>query len=114
MCLRLTDTVLGFDGVKENTELHYATGAPHLAFQVASVTESKTALEAKGIWFLRNVNLVGEGILAGGRWTYFSDPGGYPIELIEVAFTREEEHRKGIAAFLLSKGHPSLDDASPA
>ena len=98
--------MLGFDGAKENTKLHYATGAPHLAFQVASVTESKTALEARGVWFLRNVNLVGEGILAGWRWTYFSDPDGYPTELIEVAFTREEEHRKGIGCFLTFQRSP--------
>lgn len=120
VCLRLADTMLElleFDGAKDKTKPLYATGAPHLAFQVDSVTESKTALEAKGVSFLSDVNLVDEGILAGWRWAYFSDPDGYPIELVEVAYNSEEERRKGIASFLLSKGYPSLtdvDDASPA
>ncbi len=49
------------------------------------------------------VNAVDEGVLAGWRWVYFSDPDGYPLELVEVAYYNEDERREGIAAYLASR-----------
>ena len=78
-------------------------GASHVAFLVDDIEAEKAALEAKGIEFLSPVNLVDEGVLAGWRWVYFSDPDGYPLELVEVAYYNAEERRAGIAAYLASR-----------
>jgi hypothetical protein len=34
---------------------------------------------------------------------YFSDPDGYPLELVEVAYYNTEERRAGLAAYLASR-----------
>ena len=78
-------------------------GASHVAFLVDDIEATKAELEAKGITFFSSVNVVDEGVLAGWRWVYFSDPDGYPLELVEVAYYREEERRAGIAAYLASR-----------
>lgn len=78
-------------------------GASHVAFLVDDIEAAKATLEAKGIRFNSPVNVVDEGVLAGWRWVYFSDPDGYPLELVEVAYYREEERRAGIAAYLVSR-----------
>ena len=57
-------------------------GASHVAFLVDDIEAKKAALEAKGIEFYSPVNVVDEGVLAGWRWVYFSDPDGYPLELV--------------------------------
>ena len=78
-------------------------GASHVAFLVDDIESAKAALEAKGIEFRSPVNVVDEGVLAGWRWVYFSDPDGYPLELVEVAYYREDERRAGIAAYLAAR-----------
>lgn len=78
-------------------------GAQHLAFQVDDAEATKRELEAKGVEFLSEVNVVDEGVLAGWRWVYFRDPFGISLELVEVAYTRPEERARGIAAYLAEK-----------
>ena len=64
-----------------------ATGAAHLAFHVENVEAKKAELEAAGVEFLSEVNVVDEGVLAGWRWVYFRDPFGILLELVEVAYS---------------------------
>jgi catechol 2,3-dioxygenase-like lactoylglutathione lyase family enzyme len=79
-------------------------GASHVAFLVDDIDARKAELEAKGIEFFSDVNVVDEGVLAGWRWVYFSDPDGYPLELVEVAYYDEPARREGIAAYLANRG----------
>jgi extradiol dioxygenase family protein len=74
-----------------------------VAFLVEDIQAKKAELEAQGIEFYSDVNVVDEGVLAGWRWVYFQDPDGYPLELVEVAFYNEQERRAGIAAYLASR-----------
>ncbi len=78
-------------------------GASHLAFIVEDIHAAKADLEAKGVEFFSPVNVVDEGVLAGWRWVYFSDPDGYPLELVQIAYTRPEERARGIAAYFASR-----------
>ncbi len=78
-------------------------GASHVAFFVDDIEAKKAELEAKGIEFFSDVNVVDEGVLAGWRWVYFEDPDGYPLELVEVAYYNEDERKAGIAAYLASR-----------
>ena len=78
-------------------------GASHVAFLVEDIDAKKAELEAKGIPFYSDVNVVDEGVLAGWRWVYFEDPDGYPLELVEVAYYNEDERREGIATYLASR-----------
>jgi catechol 2,3-dioxygenase-like lactoylglutathione lyase family enzyme len=78
-------------------------GASHVAFRVDDIRAAKAELEAKGIEFFSDVNVVDEGVLAGWRWVYFEDPDGYPLELVEVAYRNAEERKEGIAAYLASR-----------
>jgi catechol 2,3-dioxygenase-like lactoylglutathione lyase family enzyme len=77
-----------------------ALGAQHVAFLVDDVNAKKVELEAKGVEFYSDVNMVDEGVIAGWRWVYFSDPEGNALELVEVAYTRREERERGIRAYL--------------
>lgn len=79
-------------------------GASHVAFLVDDIRAKKEELEARGVEFYSDVNAVDDGVLAGWRWVYFEDPDGYPLELVEVAYTRPEERAEGIAAYLASRG----------
>ena len=79
-------------------------GASHIAFLVDDIHAKKAALEAQGVSFFSEVNAIDEGVLAGWRWVYFADPDGYPLELVEVAYTRPEERREGIAEYLACRG----------
>lgn len=78
-------------------------GASHVAFLVEDIEARKAELEAKGIAFFSDVNVVDEGVLAGWRWVYFQDPDGYPLELVQVAYYNREEREAGIAAYLTSR-----------
>lgn len=78
-------------------------GASHVAFLVDDIEAKKAELEANGIEFYSQVNVVDEGVLAGWRWVYFQDPDGYPLELVEVAYYNKEERQAGIAAYLASR-----------
>ena len=77
-----------------------AVGAQHVAFRVDDIEARKRELEAKGVTFLSAVNAVDEGVLAGWRWVYFTDPDGNALELVEVAYTRPHERADGIRAYL--------------
>jgi catechol 2,3-dioxygenase-like lactoylglutathione lyase family enzyme len=78
-------------------------GASHVAFLVDDVEAKKAELEAKGVEFYSEINVVEEGVLAGWRWVYFSDPDGYPLELVEIAYTRPEVREQAVAAYLASR-----------
>jgi catechol 2,3-dioxygenase-like lactoylglutathione lyase family enzyme len=77
-----------------------ALGAQHVAFLVDDAAATKAELEAKGVPFFSEVNVVDDGVLAGWRWAYFADPEGNALELVEIAYTRPEERRAGIATYL--------------
>ena len=77
-----------------------ALGAQHVAFLVDDIHAKKAELEAKGVEFYSDVNVVDEGVLAGWRWVYFSDPEGNALELVELAYTRPEERAAGIRDYL--------------
>jgi catechol 2,3-dioxygenase-like lactoylglutathione lyase family enzyme len=83
-------------------------GAMHVALQVKDIYATKTDLEAKGVEFLSDVNVVDEGVLNGWRWVYFNDPDGIPLELVQIAHYREEERRANIAEYLATR--PPLAD----
>jgi catechol 2,3-dioxygenase-like lactoylglutathione lyase family enzyme len=78
-------------------------GASHVGFLVDDIHAKKAELEAKGVTFYSDVNVVDEGVLAGWRWVYFDDPDGYPLELVEVAYSNADERREGIAAYLAAR-----------
>ena len=77
-----------------------ALGAQHVAFLVDDIEAKKAELEAKGVRFFSDVNAADDGVLAGWRWVYFSDPEGNALELVEIAYTRPEERAAGIKAYL--------------
>jgi catechol 2,3-dioxygenase-like lactoylglutathione lyase family enzyme len=87
----------------EGPLMSQSLGASHVAFVVDDIEAMKAELEAQGIRFYSDVNVVDEGVLAGWRWVYFEDPDGYPLELVEVAYYNADERRKGIAAYLASR-----------
>ena len=76
-----------------------ARGAAHVCFQVEDVEAKNAELEAAGVEFLSDVNVVDEGVLAGWRWVYFRDPFGIVLELVEIAYHDDEAARRGIAAY---------------
>jgi catechol 2,3-dioxygenase-like lactoylglutathione lyase family enzyme len=75
-------------------------GAGHLCFLVDDVRATKAELEAKGVVFYTDVNVVDEGPLAGWRWVYFSDPDGLALELAEVAYYNKDERDANAVAYL--------------
>jgi catechol 2,3-dioxygenase-like lactoylglutathione lyase family enzyme len=77
----------------------HALGAAHLALRVEDCAATKADLEARGVEFLSDVNVVDEGVLAGWRWVYFKDPDGNTLELVEEAYTVPEERAAGIAEY---------------
>ena len=81
-------------------------GASHVAFLVEDIGAAKAELEAKGVSFYSDVNVVDDGVLAGWRWVYFEDPDGYPLELVQVAYYNADERQEGIAAYLASRSQP--------
>lgn len=83
-------------------------GAAHVCFKVEDIAAKKTELEAKGVRFYSDINVVDEGPLSGWRWCYFSDPDGLALELVEIAYYNEEERMAATEEYL--KSRPSLDD----
>jgi hypothetical protein len=81
----------------------HCIGASHVAFQVADIRAAKADLESAGVEFYSDINVVDEGVLAGWRWVYFSDPDGYPLELVENAYERPGGHAAGIAHYLQAR-----------
>jgi catechol 2,3-dioxygenase-like lactoylglutathione lyase family enzyme len=80
-------------------------GSMHVGLRVADIVATKAHLEAEGVHFLSDVNVVDEGTLAGWRWVYFHDPDGITLELVEEAYRKP--HEAAIAAYLA--GRPSLE-----
>ena len=78
-------------------------GAMHVAFRVDDVSATVAALEEAGVEFLSGPHTVDDGVLAGWRWVYFHDPDGIPLELVEIAYTRQAERQAGIASYLASR-----------
>jgi catechol 2,3-dioxygenase-like lactoylglutathione lyase family enzyme len=78
-------------------------GAAHVCFRVADVRATKADLEARGVTFYSDVNVVDSGPLAGWRWVYFSDPDGMALELVEVAYYLAEEREAAAAAYLRTR-----------
>jgi hypothetical protein len=87
-------------------------GAAHVCFLVDDVRAKKAELEAKGVQFYTDVNVVDEGPLAGWRWVYFSDPDGLALELVEIAYYLKEERDAAAAAYLRER--PSLESIEAA
>lgn len=56
-----------------------ARGLRHLAFRVADVVSAKAALEAQGV----PVEAIRIDEHTGHRYTFFADPDGLPLELVE-------------------------------
>jgi catechol 2,3-dioxygenase-like lactoylglutathione lyase family enzyme len=106
VCLKLGDTMLElleYRTPPSDTERplrSHCRGATHVAFQVDDIAAAKAELEAGGIEFYSEVNVVDDGVLAGWRWVYFADPDGYPLELVENAYERPGGHAAGIARYL--------------
>ena len=78
-------------------------GASHVALWVDDIVAKKSELEARGLHFFTEVNVVDDGALAGWRWVYFADPDGYPLELVQVAYAHPEERTKAIRSYLASR-----------
>jgi catechol 2,3-dioxygenase-like lactoylglutathione lyase family enzyme len=83
-------------------------GAAHVCFKVADIRATKAELEAKGVDFYSDVNVVDEGPLAGWRWCYFSDPDGLALELVEIAYYLTAEREANSLEYLRTR--PSLAD----
>lgn len=81
-----------------------ARGAVHLAFLVDDLDAKRAELEAKGVEFFAEAVTNGGGSLAGWRWSYFSDPDGVVLELVEVVSRHEEERRAGVASYWAGRG----------
>jgi catechol 2,3-dioxygenase-like lactoylglutathione lyase family enzyme len=84
-----------------------ALGAHHVAFQVDDIRATYEDLVARGVRFLSPPNPIDDGVLAGWRWAYFTDPDGITLELVEVAYSRDEgERRAGVDDYLAARaGH---------
>jgi catechol 2,3-dioxygenase-like lactoylglutathione lyase family enzyme len=81
-----------------------ALGAHHVAFHVDDIQATYDELCAKGVRFLSPPNPIDEGVLAGWRWAYFTDPDGITLELVEVAYARDEDERRaGVDAYLAAR-----------
>lgn len=87
-------------------------GAAHVCFLVDDVHAKKAELEAKGVSFYTDVNVVDEGPLAGWRWVYFSDPDGLALELVEIAYYLKDERDVAAAAYVRER--PSLESIEAA
>jgi len=78
-------------------------GAAHVCFRVDDIRAKKAELEAKGVTFYSDVNVVDEGPLAGWRWCYFSDPDGMALELVEIAYYLKDERDASSAEYLRTR-----------
>jgi catechol 2,3-dioxygenase-like lactoylglutathione lyase family enzyme len=78
-------------------------GAGHVCLQVDDVRAAKAELEAKGVEFYSDVNVVDEGPLAGWRWVYFPDPDGISLELVEIAYANDDERSARAADYVRTR-----------
>ncbi len=82
-------------------------GAMHVALRVDDIAATKNDLEAKGVEFLSDINVVDDGVLAGWRWVYLHDPDGITVELVEVAYVNEADRVQAIADYLADQTAPA-------
>jgi len=82
-------------------------GAGHVCLQVDDVHAAKAELEAKGVEFYSDVNVVDEGPLAGWRSVYFADPDGLSLELVEIAYADEAQRAANVAEYLRTRPAPA-------
>jgi catechol 2,3-dioxygenase-like lactoylglutathione lyase family enzyme len=80
-----------------------ALGSHHVGFRVDDIEATVRELRGKGVEFIGEVTPIDDGVLAGWRWVYFKDPDGITLELVEVAYTREEERQVNIARYLADR-----------
>ena len=78
-------------------------GAAHVCFLVDDINATKAELEAEGVEFYSDVNVVDEGPLSGWRWCYFSDPDGLALELVEVAYYLKEDREAAMALYMQNR-----------
>lgn len=83
-------------------------GAAHVCFKVEDIAAKKAELEAKGVVFYSDINVVDEGPLSGWRWCYFSDPDGLALELVEIAYYNKADREAATAEYLATR--PALAD----
>ena len=81
-------------------------GAAHVAFHVDDIASTYAELTSKGVPFNSEPNTVDDGPLAGWRWAYFKDPDGHTMELVEVAYVRQEQRDADVAAYIASRTTP--------
>ena len=86
-------------------------GAAHVCFHVDDIHKTKKELEAQGVVFNSDVNVVDSGPLAGWRWCYFKDPDGLVLELIQWDYYDKEQHEAASRAYL--KTRPPLSSLKP-
>jgi len=86
-------------------------GAAHVCFRVDDIRAKKAELEARGVTFYSDVNVVDEGPLAGWRWCYFSDPDGMALELVEIAYYLKDERDTNSAQYLRIRPTPAEIEA---
>ena len=80
-----------------------AVGAAHVAFLTDDIRARMAELQAKGVAFNSDVNVVDDGPLAGWRWVYFRDPDDHTLELVEVAYVHQEQRDRDIADYLATR-----------
>ena len=64
------------------------SGQGHIAFKVDDIYETKKKLEAAGIKFNTDVNVVEKGDFKGFKWCYFKDFDGITMELLQGTLTK--------------------------
>ena len=81
-----------------------AIGSHHVALLVDDIQATFEDLVARGVNFLSEPNEIDEGVLQGWRWVYFTDPDGITLELVEVAYERDEtERRAAVESYLAAR-----------
>jgi catechol 2,3-dioxygenase-like lactoylglutathione lyase family enzyme len=60
-------------------------GAMHIAFRVDDIDAAYGRLLAQGVRFTAPPATIPAGPMAGWRWTYFFDPDGVSLEIIQTA-----------------------------
>lgn len=58
-------------------------GAMHIAFQVDDIDAAYSRLRGHGVRFTAPPATIPAGPMVGWRWTYFSDPDGVSLEIIQ-------------------------------
>ncbi len=59
-------------------------GASHIAFQVENIDEVYRRMVDHGVRFTAPPATIPAGPMAGWRWTYFFDPDGVSLEIIQT------------------------------